>query len=51
MGQHRLEFAVVQGLDKGRGDGDAVLALVQAGGEGVHGVGFDDAQRRSLHAA
>ncbi len=51
VGEHRLQLPVVQGLGQGGGDGDAVLALVQASGEGVHGVGLDNPQRRGLHPA
>ncbi len=51
VGQHRFQLAVVERLHQAGGDRDAVLAFMQAGGEGVHGVGLDDPERGGLHAA
>ena len=51
VGEHRLELGVVEGVHQAAGDGDGVLALADAAGEGVARVGLDDAQARHGDAA
>jgi len=51
MRQDALHLVAVQGLHQAARDGDAVVALVQAGRIGVQRRAFDDAQGGRLHPA
>ena len=51
VGEHRLELGVVERIHQPAGDGDRILLLADAAGEGVPLRGFDDAERRHGDAA
>ena len=51
MGEHGLELGVVERVHQPAGDGDRVLALADAAGEGVPLRRLDDAERRHGDAA
>ena len=51
VGEHGLEFGVVEGVDEAARDGDRIVLFADAAGEGVAGVGVDDAECRHGDAA
>jgi hypothetical protein len=51
VGEHRLELGVVKSVGKSARHGDRVVLFANAAGEGIAGVGVDDAQRRHGYAA